>query len=124
MKKAFIIILCLSQMFNAGCASIVKGTRQTVAVETNPPGATISIGQTHETSVSPAQLTLKRKNEYELKIEKPGYRTEYVQVDRNLSGWFWANFVSWGLIGIIVDLTNGAGYKLEPKEVNVELKKE
>lgn len=123
MKKAFILVLCLSQMFNSGCASIVKGTRQTVMVETNPPGATISIDRTHETSVSPAQLSLKRKNEYELKIEKAGYKTEYVQVDRHLSGWFWGNLIFGGIIGIIVDLSNGAGYKLEPKEVTIELQK-
>jgi len=121
MRKGIVLCICVLQIFNAGCASIIHGGKQTVRIETNPPGAAVRVGHGHMEMVSPANLVLKRKHEYEIKVEKPGYRTEYIEVDNNLGGWFWGNLLSWGIIGIIVDLCNGAAYNLEPKEVRISL---
>lgn len=124
MRPFLVIVLCLIQLFNAGCASIVHGTRQEVTIETDPPGATITSHRLPSQTVTPATLTLKRKYEYEFEVEKPGYKTEHVWVEKNIAGWFWGNLFSWGIIGIIVDLNNGAGYKLEPEDVFVKLRPE
>ena len=124
MKIFVAVLLCLVQLFNSGCASIVHGTRQTVNIETDPPGATVINRRLPSQAVTPANLNLKRKYEYEFQIEKPGYKTESVLVEKNISGWFWGNILLGGIIGIIVDLNNGAGYKLEPEDVFVKLQPE
>lgn len=121
MRIFVVAFLCLIQFFNAGCASIVHGTRQDVTIETDPPGATVISRRLPSQTVTPADLTLKRKYEYEFQIEKPGYKTEYVLVEKNISGWFWGNLLFGGIIGIIVDMNNGAGYKLEPEDVFIKL---
>lgn len=124
MNRAAIILICLLQVLNSGCASIVKGSQQTVQIETNPPGAIVRDGRTHKESVTPTALVLKKKYEYEIEVTKPGYKTEYVEIDRHLSGWFWANLLFGGIVGMIIDVNNGAGYKLEPEEVHLTLKSE
>ena len=123
--KAFVVVtLCLVQIFSVGCASIVHGTRQDVTIDSDPPGATVTSRRLPSQAVTPANLSLKRKYEYEFQIEKPGYKTEYVLVEKNIAGWFWGNILFGGIIGIIVDMNNGAGYKLEPEDVFVKLQPE
>lgn len=124
MRTFVVTALCLIQFFNAGCASIVHGTRQDVTIDTDPPGATITGRRLPSQTITPANLTLKRKYDYEFQIEKPGYKTETVFVEKNITGWFWGNLLFGGIIGIIVDLNNGAGYKLEPEDVFVKLRPE
>ncbi len=125
MRKGIALLVVFFQLFGmTGCASIMHGKQQTIRVETNPPGAMVQIERTKTEMVTPANLVLKRKHEYELKIEKPGFKTEYVTINKNIGGWFWGNLFFGGLIGIIVDLSNGAAYNLDPEEIRVVLKPE
>ncbi len=124
MKKIISIFLCFSILLQTGCATIVHGKRQTIHVETNVPGVTVTTNRSSEPLITPADLVLKRKTDYDLTFEKAGYKTQRKQVDQDISGWFWMNILSWGIIGIIVDLTNGAAYKLDPEEMRVEMEQE
>jgi len=125
MRNAMIILFCALQIANAGCATIVHGDKQEIRVETNPPGANVTIvGRRSQSMVSPAELVLRRKHDYELEIKKEGYRTEYVQVEQHLGGWFWCNLLFGGIIGIVVDISKGSAYNLEPKEIHVTLEPE
>lgn len=119
-----IFLLCFIQIFVSGCATIVHGDKQSIPFETNPPGATVTRAGRSQSLISPTNLVLKRKNDYEYEIKKAGYKTEFVTVERELGGWFWMNLLSWGIIGFLVDMANGAGYNLEPKEIRVNLQKE
>ncbi len=124
MKKIYIFLLCALQIFHSGCATIVHGGKQTVHIETNPPGAAVTRIGRSQGMISPADLVLKRRDDYEFEIKKPGYKTEYLTIDKDLGGWFWMNFLSWGFIGILVDISNGAAYNLEPNEFQINLQKE
>jgi len=123
MKKGILFSLCVLQAFFSGCATIVHGGKQTVRVETNPPGATVAVSGRSMELVSPTDLVLRRNDDYEIKIEKNGYKNQFVILDRRISGWWlWGNLFSWGGLGMLVDMANGASHKLEPKEVHVTLK--
>ncbi len=103
-----------------GCASIVHGTRQKIAVTTNPPGASISDGET--TIQSPGTMNLKRNQDYVLTITKPGYETETVKITHVISGAVAGNLLAGGLIGWGVDAASGAQWRLEPETITLNLR--
>lgn len=121
----------------AGCASIIKGSEQSVTFRSEPPEAKLIITDVREgkdihVGTTPFTTSLKRGagyfkyGKYKVTIEKPGYRREEVLLEGSPGGWYLAgNLVFGGLIGwFIVDPATGAMWTLDPEEVNVTLKKE
>jgi len=85
-------LLVLGQ-FLSGCATVIHGTRQDVRVETDPPGATASVGDQKITT--PGVLNLKRKEKaLEIVVEKDGYETRRVALTRKDSGLQWLNMIA------------------------------
>ncbi len=91
-----------------GCATVIHGTRQDIRVETDPPGATASVGDQKITT--PGVLRLKRKEKaLEIVVEKEGYVTQRVALTRKDSGWQWLNMI--GIpVGIGVGAAQGANH--------------
>lgn len=46
-----------------------------------------------------------------------GYQPYEIKIKRELDGWFFGNLIFGGLIGIIIDASNGAMYKLSPDQI-------
>jgi hypothetical protein len=96
----FAFVLALSPLF--GCATILNGPNQTIHVETDPPGATVTVGSERHTS--PVDLVLERASKgLVVVIEKDGYVTRKVTLERGASPNTWINFV-----GLPVGLVAGA----------------
>ena len=93
------LLLVLAPLLS-GCATVIHGTLQDVRVETDPPGATASVGDQKITT--PGVLKLKRKEKaLEIVVEKRGYETRRVALTRKDSGWDWLNAI--GIpVGIVV----------------------
>lgn len=106
----------------AGCGTIIHGTSQNIACTTTPAGATVTAAD-GTTCTTPCTFTLKRKKDELLTIEREGYETATLSVRSVLSASSAANvllpggFVCWG-----IDVASGAGYRLVPDRVDVELK--
>jgi hypothetical protein len=117
-SRALIVVLCF---FATGCATMLHGTRQRVAVASDPPGAVVSDG---EVSIeTPANLDLKRDRDYILTITKPGFEAESVKVSHVISGAVVANLIiPGGIIGWGIDNSSGALYRLEPDTLSVTLR--
>jgi len=120
-----------------GCASIIKGSEQSVTLRSDPPEARLIITDVREgkdihIGTTPFTTSLKRgagyftKAKYKVTIEKPGYGREEVLLEGSPGGWYLlGNLVFGGLIGwFIVDPATGAMWTLDPEEVNVSLKKQ
>jgi hypothetical protein len=110
----------------AGCASLIGGgTSQNLNVSSTPSAATFvvksSSGLQMAQGTSGAAVRLPRKNEYQIDITAPGYQPQTVAVAKGINGWFWANLLFGGVIGMIIDGADGAMYKLEPSIVSVTL---
>ena len=80
------------------------------------------------TGVTPATVTLKRGNgffqpaAYDVTFKKEGFQTKTVQVTGTVNGWYVANIIFGGLIGLlIVDPATGAMYTLNPSDINAVL---
>jgi len=122
-RKVISVLMCvtiLTVMF--GCASIVNGTSQDIKINSNPAGAQVSInGQ--NIAVTPAVVTLKRGSDHTLVFDKEGYNSVTLHINKEFNSWVLGNLIIGGIIGIIIDFSNGAAYKLSPEEVNATFTK-
>lgn len=130
MKK--LIATSIAAMFMSGCATIFDGGNQPVTIKSIPDTATISIsnrsGEKIHSGTTPATVTLKRgagyfKSEiYTIKVDKPGYQSKEVTITGSINGWYIANLLFGGVIGLlIVDPISGAMYNLSPESVTATL---
>ena len=108
-----------------GCASIIHGTKQKVLFQSTPDGATVDVTDamdvSYGTCLTPCTLDLKRKNSYKATISKSGYDSVELVVERGTDGWIWGNILLGGVIGLVIDFSNGAAYKLSPTELHATL---
>lgn len=127
--RSWLIAIAITGTFTQ-CASIIHGTTQPVEFNSQPSGAKISIDGNYHGN-TPHVVPLRRmgrakgedksKKEYAVKIELPGYYPYELKLKRELDGWFFGNLLFGGIIGIIVDASNGAMYKLDPKQVIAQM---
>lgn len=115
----------------SGCASIIDGSSAPVSIISKPEGADFTItnraGKKIQSGTTPAQITLKsgagyfKGETYNISFTKPGHAPQTVKLDTSINGWYWANILLGGLIGMLaVDPVTGAMYKL-PKEAEATL---
>lgn len=115
-------------LVTTGCATVLGGgSSQAVSIRSDPQAATFSIrsssGLQMASGVTPQQVNLARKNEYEIEFTMPGYHTQRLSLIKGLNGWVWLNLVAGGLFGGAVDVISGAAWKLEPAIVDIKLVK-
>ncbi|RMH84174.1 MAG: hypothetical protein D6681_16650 [Calditrichaeota bacterium] len=129
-KQVGLIVSISLGFFLLSCASIVSGTKQKINISSSPSAAKVKVeravaGGVSEQTVwegqTPATVELKRKYEYVVTISAEGYKDQRIVLERSTNGWVWGNLLFGGIFGIIIDFSNGAGYKLTPKEIHVEL---
>src|SRR5689334_7178136 len=72
-KKLHLAAASLFVLCTPGCATLVRGDKQTVKVITDPPAATVLVDGTRY--LTPAEVALKRKQPHDIRLEKPGFRT-------------------------------------------------
>lgn len=121
MKNALKLV-ALAAVLAAGCASIVKGTRQTITISSNVDGADVlldglKVGTTPFVGEVP-------KNKATLVVQKAGYRANTVSLAKSLEPMFWGNIIIGGTLGSITDFASGAAYQYAPASYQVDLKPE
>ena len=117
-----ILLLVFALLLLAGCGAISHGTSQNISCATVPAGASVrsSDGSTCST---PCTVSLKRKKDDVLTIEKEGYETVTLPVRSALSKASAGNILlPGGLIFWGVDVVSGGGYHLVPEQVHIALK--
>lgn len=129
--KFRIITIGLLALIISGCASIIHGPTQMVNFMSQPVGATISIDG-KEYGKTPRSIELRRKGrkkgdrskkkQFDVKIALDGYFPYEVKLNREMDGWLLGNLLIGGLIGIIIDASNGSMYKLTPDQVIAQMK--
>ena len=150
MKLTFLAIIGTFMLALSGCATLVKGSTQTVNVKTDPPGAicevgyktfrtipahweqngkqwvlTHSDGETLMTIMTPGIITLKRDNDYSVNCRLAGYKDTTRQINHifaNLDYLVLGNLLLTGFVpGFAVDYITGAANNLEPAVLNMQM---
>jgi hypothetical protein len=86
----------------SGCATVVHGPLQDVRIDSNPPGATVTVSpmlsergpnfldeKKQYTVTTPATLRLRRDNTYRVEVAKQGYKITTTKVVPSYD-WLWA----------------------------------
>jgi hypothetical protein len=73
MRNCLPPFLCGFLLLSTGCATLVRGDKQTLKIITEPPGATLLVDG--KEFVTPADVVLKRKQAHDMTIAMAGYQT-------------------------------------------------
>ncbi len=126
MKKIFMlcaVIGILPMIF--GCATIMRDNMEPITLNASPANVDIKIidrnGLTVFEGQTPTTINLKTSDDgyfnpqyYTVYAHKDGYEDYQTRIDYHISGWYWANIIFGGLIGLlIIDPISGDMYYLE-----------
>lgn len=116
------VLLCAASL--SACATITRGTRQNYTIETDPQGANITLS-TGQTCVSPCTLRLKRKTEFTVTATMDGYEPAEASVESRVRAGGVAgaagNVLFGGIVGGVVDATNGSMNDLMPNPLRITM---
>lgn len=111
------------------CATVTRGTKEAMVVQSTPVGATVTVSndkmEAPVTCKTPCSVELKRKRGFDVRIEKEGYETVEAkvatQVSRGGAAGMAGNVLVGGLIGAAVDGTSGAMNEFNPNPLVVTM---
>ena len=116
--------LCLAL---GGCATVTRGSNDSWTVNTDPVGASVKTSNQFACDATPCTFKMARKSEFDVTINKPGYKTWTGHVTHHISNAGGAglagNVLVGGIIGIGVDAYSGAMNDLVPNPLTVKLEK-
>ncbi|MGZ8361061.1 MAG: hypothetical protein ACXWUX_11130 [Allosphingosinicella sp.] len=103
-----------------GCATVLNGTSQPVEFQSDPTGATIRLanGLSCET---PCEYSMKRGDDSMVTFTLAGYEPVEVYIQSRTGGSIAGNILAGGIIGGVVDASNGASNHLYPDPVFIRL---
>jgi hypothetical protein len=108
----------------SGCASIVEGTTQSIAVTSSPQDdakcvLTNSEGIWYVTTPGNAQVH-KTKNNLDVVCTKAGFRDGRRTIESSFNSVTVGNLVAGGIVGIGIDAATGANFNY-PTEINIPM---
>lgn len=120
--RASLLFLALSVL--ASCGIISHGTSQNIRCTTIPAGALVRVAD-GTTCSTPCTVTLKRKKDDLLTVQREGYETMTLSIRSVMSKTSAGDILlPGGLVCWGVDLASGAAYHLVPDSVELTLKPE
>lgn len=119
--KTFLISgVTASMLLLSGCATVFKGSDQVLTITSDPDGATVRIDG-KPVGVTPLSTKVKKNSADSIMIEKDGYRTETMPLDKKYDGIALLN-IFWDLS--TTDFITGAAYEYQPSTYHFKMKKE
>ena len=107
------------------CATVTRGTQQKFDIVSEPPGAEAKLSN-GIVCTTPCHLKLRRKDDFTVMVSKAGYTPEKVVIESKMHGGgggaLAGNIIAGGIIGGVIDGTNGSLNDLRPNPVHVTLK--
>lgn len=122
-------ILCAATLCVAlgGCASVARGTSETISVATTPSGAQATVSGLDQPLVctTPCAFTAARSADITVSIAKEGYEPQVIPLTKEVSGSggasFAGNLLLGGVVGMGVDAVTGAAQDHKPNPVIITL---
>jgi hypothetical protein len=120
------VLLSLPIVLFTSCATITRGSHETLTVLSEPPGANVVLSS-GERGVTPTTFVKSRGDNFTVTVSKVRYVPQTVNVESKVSATGGAamagnvGFVVGAPIGVAVDAVNGAYNSLYPNPVSVRL---
>ncbi|WP_287882404.1 MULTISPECIES: translation initiation factor 2 [Paracoccus] len=119
-------ILALCAAFSlAGCATITRGTKDVLVVNSTPAAAQVKLSNGESCDNTPCSFKVPRKSELNVLVTKDRCKPQQVRVTNRVAGGGGAamagNVLVGGIIGADVDAGSGAMLELVPNPVDVQL---
>lgn len=113
----------------SACATVTRGTKEAMVIETDPIGAQVTISNAHMggnvTCTTPCSIEMPRKHGFAVTIEKDGYETVETKIITKVEGAGSAgmagNVLVGGLIGAGVDAATGAMLGFSPNPLTLKM---
>lgn len=118
MYWCFALIMAIGLLM-AGCASVIKGTSQTVTFNSNPEGAEVLVDGI-PFGATPLSVKLAKNKYSNITFKKEGYKPRSMVLEKQFDGIALINIV-WDFS--TTDLITGAIYEYSPSQYYVDLKK-
>ena len=108
MTKSSICASLLAVLFASGCATLFQGTNEEIMVQSDPPGAQVSVNDGRN-GTTPYSMKVSRNDDVDIHVSKPGYAPMDISDESHMEwGYFISDFFFTGLIGLAVDGLDGA----------------
>lgn len=120
MKIRNIALVGVAAWSLAGCATVMNGVNQPIEFQTDPDGAIVRLTG-DRSCTTPCEFELRRGNDLRVDITKEGYRSEFVYINSRMGGATFGNILAGGVVGAVVDGSNGASNHLYPDPVYIRL---
>jgi hypothetical protein len=114
LKNLGYLVLSIASINLLGCATMIRGTKDSLQVSSEPTGALVELSDGQKGTTT-CQFTCARNQSMLVKISKEGYHPETVTVYPTLAG-------AGVILGGLIDYGTGAVYNLTPNPVHVVLK--
>ncbi len=106
--------------FLPGCATVLKGTHDTVALDTVPAGANCTVDRNGdrvgEVAATPGTVRVsKSRHELQVTCAREGYQTAQAVAHPRFNGATFFNILLGGIPGIVVDIASGANNTYPPQ---------
>lgn len=119
------VLLAAALLGLGGCATVVKGSSQDIAIDSSPQGASCEVTRQGvilgQISATPAKFNVSRdKDPLVIACKKPGHAAGQSTAESKFNGATLGNILLGGVIGVVVDASTGANYTY-PEQVMVAL---
>lgn len=104
----------------SGCATVINGPNLDYAMNSDPEGALLVLHD-GQTCTAPCELALPRSTSTRVDFQLEGYEPTHVLVQSKTGGATVGNVLAGGLIGAVVDSSNGSNRFLSPRPLYVKL---
>jgi hypothetical protein len=104
---------------SSGCATVVKGSKQNIAVQTDPEGASCELAREGQiigvVSPTPGNIEVEKdKDPIDVTCKKKGFKDATEFMASSFQGWTLGNVLIGGLVGLAIDAGSGAATQYAP----------
>ena len=120
MNFKFASAIAIASISLSGCATVLNGTNQPVDFMSEPDGATIET-LAGQTCTTPCAFEMRRGDDSMVTFTADGYEPVTIYLQSRTGGSVAGNLLAGGLIGGVVDASNGASNNLYPDPVFIRM---
>jgi len=119
---SLLIVMGMTMLFTS-CATLEKGTHESVDFTSNPSGADVHVNG-NLMGTTPVTLKLESKETYRIDFKKNGYATKRYAITNHIVTKWVVFDVILGVAPVLVDAITGAWFELDQDSINAILEKQ